>query len=70
MADLVAGQQDYAGLKWRLVKTLRPGLAARLLTGVFGRTLTGETSNLNAIGNGTSFSPSAARSAVNRQRDS
>ena len=31
MADLVAGQQDYAGLKWRLVKTLRPGLAARLL---------------------------------------
>ena len=31
MADLVAGQQDYAGLKWRLVKTLRPGLAARLM---------------------------------------
>jgi geranylgeranyl reductase family protein len=31
MADLVAGQQDYAGLKWRLVKTLRPALAARLL---------------------------------------
>jgi flavin-dependent dehydrogenase len=31
MADLVAGQQDYSGLKWRLIKTLRPGLAARLL---------------------------------------
>jgi geranylgeranyl reductase family protein len=31
MADLVAGRQDYAGLKWRLAKTLRPGLAARLL---------------------------------------
>jgi menaquinone-9 beta-reductase len=31
MADLVAGQQDYAGLKWRLLRTLRPGLAARLL---------------------------------------
>jgi geranylgeranyl reductase family protein len=30
MGDLVAGQQDYAGLKWRLVKALRPGLAARL----------------------------------------
>ena len=38
MADLVAGQQDYAGLKWRLVKTLRPGLAARLmLTATGGR---------------------------------
>ena len=31
MADLVAGQQDYGGLKWRLVKTLRPGLAAQLI---------------------------------------
>jgi geranylgeranyl reductase family protein len=31
MADLVAGRQAYTGLKWRLVKTLRPGLAARML---------------------------------------
>jgi geranylgeranyl reductase family protein len=32
MADLVAGQQDYAGLKWRLLKALRPALAARLIS--------------------------------------
>jgi flavin-dependent dehydrogenase len=31
MADLVAGRQDYEGLKWRLVKTLEIGLAARLV---------------------------------------
>ena len=31
MADLVAGNQGYAGLKWRLVKTLEIGLAGRLL---------------------------------------
>ena len=31
MADLVAGRQDYAGLKWRLAKTLEVGLAIRLL---------------------------------------
>jgi len=31
MADLVAGQQRYAGLKWRLAKTLEAGLAWRLL---------------------------------------
>ena len=37
MADLVAGQQDYAGLKWRLVKALRPGLAARLIFTATGR---------------------------------
>lgn len=30
MRDLVAGRQDYAGLKWRLVKTLEVGLATRL----------------------------------------
>jgi geranylgeranyl diphosphate/geranylgeranyl-bacteriochlorophyllide a reductase len=43
MADLVAGQQDYAGLKWRLVKTLRPGLAARLMTLSLAPTFTAET---------------------------
>ena len=31
MADLVAGQQSYAGLKWRLAKTLEAGLAWPLL---------------------------------------
>ncbi|MEO8259209.1 MAG: FAD-dependent monooxygenase [Acidobacteriota bacterium] len=37
MADLVAGRQDYAGLQWRLVKTLRPGLAARLIVAAGAR---------------------------------
>ena len=32
MADLVAGRQSYAQLKWRLVKTLEFGLAWRALT--------------------------------------
>jgi geranylgeranyl reductase family protein len=32
MADLVAGRQSYAQLKWRLVKTLEIGLAWRALT--------------------------------------
>src|SRR5262249_37592435 len=32
MADLVAGRQSYAHLKWRLVKTLEMGLAWRALT--------------------------------------
>ena len=32
MADLVAGRQTYAHLKWRLVKTLEIGLAWRALT--------------------------------------
>ncbi len=32
MADLVAGRQSYAGLKWRLMKTFEIGLAWRLLT--------------------------------------
>ena len=31
MADLVTGHQSYAGLKWRLAKTLEAGLAWRLL---------------------------------------
>ena len=31
MADLVAGQQPYAGLKWRLAQTLELGLAWRWL---------------------------------------
>ncbi len=31
MADLVAGRQGYAGLKWRLARTFELGLAARLL---------------------------------------
>jgi flavin-dependent dehydrogenase len=31
MADLVAGTQDYAGLKWRLVKTLEVTMATRLV---------------------------------------
>ncbi len=31
MADLVAGRQSYAGLRWRLLKTLEIGLAWRLL---------------------------------------
>ena len=33
MADLVAGRQDYAGLKWRLAKTLEFGPACRLVLG-------------------------------------
>ena len=32
MADLVAGQQSYASLKWRLLKTFEVGLAWRALT--------------------------------------
>ena len=32
VADLIAGRQDYATLKWRLVKTLEVGLAWRALT--------------------------------------
>jgi len=32
MADLIAGRQGYATLKWRLVKTLEVGLAWRALT--------------------------------------
>jgi flavin-dependent dehydrogenase len=32
MADLVAGRQSYAQLKWRLIKTLEIGLAWRALT--------------------------------------
>ncbi len=32
MADLVAGRQDYASLKWRLLKTFELGLAWRVLT--------------------------------------
>jgi geranylgeranyl reductase family protein len=31
MADLVAGRQPYAGLKWRLARTFEVGLALRLL---------------------------------------
>jgi flavin-dependent dehydrogenase len=31
MADLVAGRQTYAGLKWRLLETMEFGLAARVL---------------------------------------
>jgi flavin-dependent dehydrogenase len=31
MADLVAGRQTYAGLKWRLLKTFELGLAWRIL---------------------------------------
>ena len=37
MADMVAGRQDYAGLKWRSVQTLDLGLAARLLASPFRR---------------------------------
>jgi menaquinone-9 beta-reductase len=33
MADLVAGRQSYAGLKWRLAKTLQVRLAWRLIRG-------------------------------------
>jgi flavin-dependent dehydrogenase len=33
MADLVAGTQSYASLKWRLLKTFEAGLAWRTLTG-------------------------------------
>jgi hypothetical protein len=33
MADLVAGRQSYATLKWRLLKTFELGLAWRALTG-------------------------------------
>jgi hypothetical protein len=34
MADLVAGRQSYASLKWRLLKTFELGLAWRaLMTG-------------------------------------
>ncbi len=36
MADLVAGRQDYAGLTWRLIKTLELGLGTRLLAGRLG----------------------------------
>ena len=32
MADLVAGRQSYATLKWRLLKTFELGLACRMLT--------------------------------------
>jgi len=32
MADLIAGRQPYATLKWRLIKTLEVGLAWRALT--------------------------------------
>jgi len=32
MADLVAGRQPYASLKWRLLKTFELGLAWRILT--------------------------------------
>jgi len=32
VADLVAGRQAYATLKWRLIKTLEVGLAWRALT--------------------------------------
>ena len=32
MADLVAGRQSYASLKWRLLKTFEVGLAWRALT--------------------------------------
>ena len=32
MADLVAGRQSYASLKWRLLKTVEVGLAWRVLT--------------------------------------
>ena len=32
MADLIAGRQQYAGLKWRLLRTLELGLAWRALT--------------------------------------
>jgi hypothetical protein len=35
MADLVAGQQTYAALKWRLLKTLQFGLAWRVLRSAF-----------------------------------
>jgi geranylgeranyl reductase family protein len=34
MADLVAGRQSYATLKWRLLKTLELGLAWRMLSNV------------------------------------
>jgi len=37
MADLVAGVQGYADLKWRLAKTLEVGLAWRLLGSLAGR---------------------------------
>jgi flavin-dependent dehydrogenase len=33
MADLVSGRQGYSDLKWRLVKTLQVGVAARFLVG-------------------------------------
>jgi len=33
MGDLVSGRQGYSDLKWRLVKTLQLGLAARLFAG-------------------------------------
>ena len=32
MADLIAGRQCYATLKWRLIKTFEVGLAWRALT--------------------------------------
>jgi hypothetical protein len=32
MADLVAGRQGYAALRWRLLKTFEVGLAWRALT--------------------------------------
>ena len=32
MADLIAGRQNYASLKWRLLKTFEVGLAWRALT--------------------------------------
>jgi len=32
MADLIAGRQPYATLKWRLIKTFEVGLAWRALT--------------------------------------
>ena len=33
MADLVSGRQGYAGLKWRLLKTLEARLAWRAVVG-------------------------------------
>jgi flavin-dependent dehydrogenase len=37
MADLVAGRQGYAGLKWRLLETLEVGLALKLARSYFAR---------------------------------
>ena len=35
MADLVAGAQSYRGLKWRLVRTLEIGYAAKAVAASF-----------------------------------